>query len=360
MENKEQQNTIELSKAARKLWSQRRSFYKVWILTFVLSCIWILPQPRYYITEVKLAPETGGDDAAGGLSSLASSFGFNIGGLTNQDAIYPMLYPELFQSPEFIVGLFGIEVTTKDGNLTTDYFSYIKYHQKKNLLIWPFTKVMIALKSLTESKDDVAQADNSTGVDAFRMSRRDYGVMESVMQKMVCAIDEKTNVVSIRVKDQDALISAMMADSVKKHLQDFIIAYRTSKAAEDVSHYQMMRDDMEEEYKKVMRAYSLYCDAHQNIILQSFQSERDKLENELMLRQNALAAMESQLQATKVKLQEKTPAFTTLKSATVPVKPAGPKRMLFVLTMLILVTIAKSMAVLREELKKTLVIYGNK
>ena len=48
--------------------------------------------------------------------------------------------------------------------------------------------------------------------------------------------------------------------------------------------------------------------------------------------------------------QEKTPAFTTLKSAIVPVKPAGPKRMLFVAGMLILASVVTSgLILLREE-----------
>jgi LPS O-antigen subunit length determinant protein (WzzB/FepE family) len=141
-----------------------------------------------------------------------------------------------------------------------------------------------------------------------------------------------------------------MADSVKAHLQDFIIRYRTSKAKEDVAHYQLMRDSAEIEYNKAMEKYSLYCDSHMNTILQSYQSERDKLESDMMLKQNALAAMETQLQSTKVKLQEKTPAFTTLKSAIVPIKPAGPKRMIFVAMMLILSSIVLSVWLTRKDI----------
>ena len=59
--------------------------------------------------------------------------------------------------------------------------------------------------------------------------------------------------------------------------------------------------------------------------------------------------METQLQSTKVKLQEKTPAFTTLKSAMVPVLPEGPKRMLFVIGMMILAFVLTSVYVLRKQ-----------
>lgn len=343
------QQIIDLSKVFRTLWEHRRRFYKVWVITFVLSCIWILPQPRFYTCEVKLAPEMNGEDVGGGLSSIASSFGFNLGGAAGQDAIYPELYPELFESPEFIVGLYGVQVTTKDHELTTDYFTYMKKHQKKNPLTWPLVWTRIKITSLFESKDTTPSGNGQGGVNPFMMSRKDFILMQKIMENISCSVDKKTSVITINVQDQDPLVCAMMADSVKTHLQNFIIRYRTSKAAEDVIHYQQMRDSAEAEYDAAMQAYSRFCDAHNDIILQSFQSERDKLEGDLALKQNSLAAMETQLQTTKVKLQEKTPAFTTLKSATVPVKPAGPKRMLFVLGMMILATIANSIYVIRRR-----------
>lgn len=327
--------------------------YKVWIWTFVLSCIWILPQPRYYTCEVKLAPEMSGEDV-GGLSSIASSFGFNIGGTAGQDAIYPELYPDLFESPEFIVGLYGVQVTTKNHELTTDYFTYIKKHQKKNPLTWPFVWSKSKISSLFETDDTTPSGNGKGGINPFMMNRKDFILMQKIMKNISCSVDKKTSVITINVQDQDPLVCATMADSVKTHLQNFIIRYRTSKVAEDVVHYQQLRDSAETEYDAAMQAYSRFCDTHNDIILQSFQSERDKLEGELALKQNSLAAMETQLQTTKVKLQEKTPAFTTLKSATVPVKPAGPKRMLFVALMMILSTICTGIYILKKIIKESI------
>lgn len=343
----QQQQIIDLKKIVSILWEKKKTFLKVWVVTFILSCIWILPQPRYYVCEVKLAPEMGGEDVGGSLSSIASSFGFNIGGMAGQDAIYPELYPELFESPEFVVGLYGIKVATKDGNLATDYFTYMKSHQKKNPLTYPFLWVKSKISSFFEAEDNIPRGKGSD-INPFMMNRKDFVLMQKIMKNIVCTVDRKTSVITINVKDQDPLICATMADSVKGHLQEFIIRYRTSKACEDVVHYQKMRDNAEQEYDAVMASYSRFCDAHQNVILQSFQSERDKLEKDLELKQNSLVAFETQLQATKVKLQEKTPSFTTLKSATVPVKPAGPKRMIFVIGMLFFATIITALVVKRN------------
>lgn len=360
MEATEKQQIIDLSKIWRILLTKKKLFYKVWAWTFVLSCIWIFPQPRFYSCEVKLAPEIGGEDVGGGLSSIASSFGLNIGGVGGQDAIYPELYPDLFESPEFIVGLYGIQVKTKDGEVATNYFTYMKKHQKPNWLMVPYIKARDWVNGLFEEKDATPRGTGNGDINPFMMNRDDYDLMTTIMGNINCSVDTKNSVITIKVTDQDPLICATMADSVKEHLQAFIIRYRTSKVSEDVTHYQQMRDSAELDYDKAMEAYSRYCDAHKDIILQSFQSERDKLESELTLKQNSLGAIEAQLQSTKVKLQEKTPAFTTLKSAIVPVKPAGPKRMLFVLCMLFLATVITMGYVLRDDLKKFIVISGNK
>lgn len=343
--------SLDLEKIIRTLRENKKKFYKLWIYTFVLSCIWIFPQPRYYTSSVALAPEMNGEDA-GGLSSIASSFGFNIGGMTGQDAIYPELYPELFGSPEFIVSLYGIQIKTMgkedEESIQTNYYTYIRKHQKKNWLTLPYYWLISQISNLISPKEP--SSDNIADINPSMMNYSDYMLMQAIMSNINCAVDKKNSVITISVTDQDPLVCTLMADSVKEHLQNFIIRYRTSKAKEDVAHYQLMRDSAEIEYNKAMEKYSLYCDSHMNTILQSYQSERDKLESDMMLKQNALAAMETQLQSTKVKLQEKTPAFTTLKSATVPIKPAGPKRMIFVIGMLILVTTVKGFLLIRKDI----------
>ena len=51
---------------------------------------------------------------------------------------------------------------------------------------------------------------------------------------------------------------------------------------------------------------------------------------------NIYTATNAQMQAADAKLQESTPAFTVIESASVPVKPAGPKRMIISIAMMIL------------------------
>ena len=347
--NEQKKDVIDLTEVWKLLKTKKKVFFIVLPIVFVLSCLYIFPQPRYYRCSVKLAPEATSENVAGGLSSLASQFGVNLGGAT-QDAIYPLLYPDVVSSNEFVIGLLGINVKSVDGLVNTDYYNYMSKLQKKNPITAPVKKVMRSVTKLFASKDQPGPPSKGAGMSAFRMSKKDSELLDQIKSNISCDVDKKTEVITIKVEDQDPLICATMADSVRDHLQTFITKYRTNKARVDVEHYEKLAKQSKREYEYCVREYSAYCDANQDVTLQSFISKRDELENEMQLKFNAYSAMRTQLEAMRAKLQEKTPAFTTIESATVPVKPAGPKRIIFIFGMCFLATFVTALWLARKQL----------
>lgn len=352
-ENKEKINhAIDLKHLQQLLLSKKRTFLIAWVVTVVLSFLWVFPQPRFYTCEVALAPEAVSEDA-GGLASVASSFGFNLGN-NSADAIYPLLYPDLMDTNEFIVEMLGTKIKTSDGSVSTDYYTYLTKHQKENWLTKPFSAAMQGIKNIFISEDS-AKTVSTRKLNAFMLSQKENDVVESVRNSMTCIVDKKTDVVSIAVDDQDPVVCAQLANAACELLQKFIVDYRTKKTRVDVEHYQHLVDSTNLEYRSAVNAYAMYCDANQDILLQNHISKRDELENDMQMKYNTYTAMCTHLETTKAKLQEKTPAFTILRNATVPLKPAGPKRMRFVLGMLILVTFVMFGWYTRKELKKLFV-----
>jgi hypothetical protein len=322
--------------------------FKVWAITFVLACIYIFPKPRYYDASEMLAPEIVDLSSSGGLGALANNFGLNLDLGMNQDAIYPVLYPDLIQSKQFLVSLFGVKVKTLDGKVECDLHTYLLKHQKDAFYNYPKAWLNEKIKEWKTPNKPASKADGQ--INPFILSERDMMLTEVLESMISCSVNKKTDVVTISVRSQDPLVSATLADSVCQRLQAAITDYRTSKARTDVVYYTKIVEEAKADYDSSVVKYSKYCDTHENVLLQSYASERDKLENDLLLKQNSLTALETQLQATKVKLQQKTPAFTTLKSAIVPVKPDGPKRMIFVAAMLVLSTFVTSVLVCKDYL----------
>lgn len=341
----------------QKIAERKKLFLKTLPIAFVVSCLWILPQPRYYTCDVMLAPESTEESATGSLSSLASSFGFNIGGVAN-DAIYPMLYPDLFTSPEFLVNVLGIHINSVDEDgeiIDADYYTYLTKMQKNNWLLQPFKDLFRTIKRWVKPpKPEDMRAEDVTRLNPFYLSTDDYELVTNMSDIITCTVDKKTNVITINVMDQNRRVCALIADSVRVRLQNFITEYRTAKARKDYAYYKNLTDSVKSEYDEAVDLYSQYCETHKDMILQRYISERDKLENDMALKYETYTTMMAQLTAAKAKVQEKTPAFTTLKSASAPVKPAGPKRMIFVAVMLVLTCIGTSVYILRDIIKESI------
>ncbi len=344
---------IDFGQIFKKAWSKKRLFLKVWVITFVLSCLWILPQPRYYTAEVSIAPESAtGTDAGGGLAALASNFGVNIGN-GSSDAIYPQLYPDLFGSTAFMVDLMDIEVRTQEGDLTTDYYTYMKDHQDVCIWFVPFIALKRWVSSLIPKEETpVEAAPDGKRFNPFQLSQETDGVLKAIQMNIGCTYSRTTEVVTISVTDQDPLVCALLADSIKEHLQTFITDYRTKKSRIDYEYYKKLAEEAKENYDQARKAYASFSDAHQEAFMQSVRSKETDLENEMQLKYNVYSAMQTRLEAAQAKVQENTPVFTTLTNATVPIKPAGPKRMIFVAVMLFLATFGTLTKLFWKELKE--------
>ena len=246
------------------------------------------------------------------------------------DAIYPEIYPDLVESYDFIVGLFPVQVKKdKTGEVYT-YVDYLMNHQRTALHEYPFVWLSWLKEKLVP--EDSTGAAHKT--DVFRLTKKEFGIANTIGTKLNCNVDKKTNVITIVVEDQDPLIAATMADSVKSHLQNAITDYRTKKARIDLEYMEGLFSDAKEQYAKARKAYAAYADANQNSILEQYRQKELELENELQLKYSIYQQVVEQMQLAKAKVQEQTPAFTTIQSASVPIKHSSrPKIVTLVIWM---------------------------
>lgn len=334
----EEQNrqTINLREVFRSLKKRWWLHVPIVLIVIGLSCWVILQVPRTYSSQVVLAPEENNTVTGGSLGSLASSFGFDLGNLQSNDAIYPTLYPDLFESTDFVCSLFDIQIETIDGKVRTEYYDYLRNHQQHA----PWDSTLNVWREKLKEKPKVSRVNSTVTngkIDPFMLSERDFNIVEGVKSNIKCDVDKKTDVITITVTDQDPLVCATLADSIKNRLKKFITDYRTSKSRVDYEYYAQLVMQAREEYDRAVERYSEYCDTHKDVILQAYISERDDLENDMQAKYNTYNAYNTQMQSAKAKIQECTPVFTVLQNASVPVKPTGPKRMIFVAAMTCLI-----------------------
>lgn len=324
--------------------SHFRYFLAIGVLVSIVTYLLILPVPRYYRCTVSMVPESSGGMLGGNISSMASVLGFNMGNVNSEDAISPELYPDVLSSNNFVYTILHTMVTTVDGKHSMNYYDYLTKYQKESPLTLPLRWIK------TNSDDDKQTSIND--LDPQRLSKKDYLLFKDVQKLITCSVERKNDVISITVEDQDPWVCTMLADSVRQHLQEFIIQYRTQKARIDVEHYTKLSLSAKLEYDKSIQKYSEYCESHTEVILQRYVSKRDELEQDMQMKSEVYSYVCKQLELSKAKLQERTPAFTTLTHATMPVKPAGPKRMLISLAMAIVACIVYCGWINRKYLKE--------
>ena len=330
---------IDFDAIGQVLKKNRKLYYVVLPIAFVVAVVIAKSIPTYYKCEVVLAPETGvGGGSAGQLASLASSFGVSLGAGNNVsgDAITPTLYPDLMKSTDFKTSLFPIKVHGKKYKTSITYYDYLKNEWKE-----PWWEDFFGLMAPEKKKD--------TLVNNFELTGEQARISGMIMKNVVCKIDKKTNLISINVTTQDPYIAALLADSVKTRLQDFLTEYRTQKSRHDLEYAEMLLHQAKKDYEHARQKYVEFVDANQDVVLESIRQKQTDLENDLQLQYNNYNTLSAQVLAYKAKVQEATPAFTTLQRATVPLAPAGPKKGQIVLVCLFLAALFTTFWILYKE-----------
>lgn len=349
----EDSSSIDFKKIFQDLLKHKTLYFKVLPLVFVLAAIYALSLPNFYSCSVKLSPEMGGSkSSAGGLASLASSFGVNLGtGGAGTEALFPTLYPDLMNSVDFKTSLFPIPVTIEgnkdkgESDRTMTYYDYLKDEQKSPWWSQAIGGTKKFIIGLFKSDEPVERQK----IDPFRLTMEQTAIVGAINNNVVCDVDKKTMVITINVTDQNPVICATLADSVKTRLQKFITDYRTSKARVDLEYNKKLYGEAKAKYEQARNKYAAYADSHRSASSQSAQTKLAELQNEMQMQQQIYQQVVSQLQQAEMKVQQETPAFTTLQSATVPVLKAGPKRAQMCLIFLFLAFLGTTAWILYKE-----------
>lgn len=345
IEPQEEESSVDYGQIFATLKKYKRLYMKVLLITFVGACVYTLGLRNYYTCEVLLSPELSTTNRSSNMA-LLTQLGMNMRtSMMATEALYPTVYPELMNSTDFKATLFNVPVHKKDSTRILSYYDYLAHEQKPSwwgaIISAPFR----ALGELIGTKDTIDQHK----VDPFMLTKEQSEIVKMIDKKVVCDVDQKSMVISIQVTDQDPLICATIADTVQQRLQNFITDYRTKKAKVDLEYCQKLFKESKARYDKARQLYASYSDANQDMILQSYKTKLIDLENEMQLQFNNYNAVARQLQAAEAKVQEDTPAFTLLQSATVPVKKSGPARSKMVLVFLFLAFLGTTVYILHKE-----------
>lgn len=336
MANIEEQGKKQLLKEADLLELVSKLFAK-WKLIFVVTACFMVfgvimafSTIKRYTAEIMVAPESSSSMMSGGLSSLASMVGLDMSGMGSDDAIYPLLYPDIVQSLPFMASLFDVNVKSLDGVVDTTYYYYMSKMQKKSWVGYVKTAPKKAIGWVKKKLSPPKEFGDPSVFNPYNLSERQVKMIQRLTGSITIFVDKKTNVITLSYTDQDPLIAATMVDTIMCRLQERITDYRTKKAMADCAYIEKLYLESKKSYEEAQDAYAIFVDRNRNVTQERFLVEKERLEADKELKNTLYTQWAQQLQLAKAKVQEYTPAFTTLKPAAVPALPSTMRKLMII------------------------------
>ena len=309
----------------RQVLAIRKKLYIAAAVGVVLGILIALGTPKQYTVSITLSPEMGSGKSGSDLASMTASFLGGSIGSDSPDALNAILAPDIVASTPFLLELFDARVVSQDKQIDTTFTAYLD-EQKSSWLGYVLKVPGMAIGCVKSLFTDKEEKTATIQEGAIELNEEDAKKLEGLRKQISADVDKKTAITTLSVTLQDPKVTATIADSVVSKLQQYITAYRTSKAKEDCQYLEKLYKERQQEYYDAQQRYARYVDANSNVVFQSTMAERERLQNDMNLAYQVYSQVAQQLQVARAKVQEEKPVFAVVEPAVVPLDPSGISR----------------------------------
>ena len=315
-----EESSIDWQDLLSKAWKGKKFIITVTVVFMFLGLISALTMTRIYTSKVTLVPELG-KSTSSSLSSLSNMLG--LGGMTmgsSADAYHVTVYPEVVASTPFVAKMFDMRVTDPKKDIDTTLVGYLTRERFSiGNVIGYVTKPIFSLFSNKEEET------KGNELNLFHLTKEQDRIVKTMNKAIQVDVDKKTGETTIQVTMDNPVIAATVADTVCKHLREYIVEYRTRKAREDLENYKKIADESYQRYLKASKAYAYYQDHNRGLILNAVISEGSRLSNELQIASQLYQQMKLQAEMARGKVIDEKPVFAIIQPATVPLLPQNSR-----------------------------------
>ena len=315
-----EESSIDWQDLLSKAWRGKKFIITVTVVFMFLGLISALTMTRIYTSKVTLVPELG-KSTSSSLSSLSNMLG--LGGMTmgsSADAYHVTVYPEVVASTPFVAKMFDMRVTDPKKGIDTTLIGYLTRERfSVGNVIGYLTKPIFSLFSNKEEET------KGNELNLFHLTKEQDRIVKTMNKAIQVDVDKKTGETTIQVTMDNPVIAATVADTVCKHLREYIVEYRTRKAREDLENYKKIADESYQRYLKASKAYAYYQDHNRGLILNAVISEGSRLSNELQIASQLYQQMKLQAEMARGKVIDEKPVFAIIQPATVPLLPQNSR-----------------------------------
>lgn len=315
------------------VWLHRKLMGWVALSGVLVGLVVWLSMPNEYETDIFTVaePRVVYVDQYGAVTNRNS-----IGAERIRDAILPSHYRRLMASPTFLLPLTSIPVTLdNDEHTSMTLYDYMAEHQRypwwryvvsgvlsiPRLMLLPFRGGGEDNPSPSGSLRETLPADREGIV---RLTRKDARVLSALRRRLDTEISAEKQSVTLKVRMQDPLVSAAVADSLLAHLHRYMNRYRREKEQQLLAENEELLRQTREDYHRAQDEYARYADSHRALATAAARAEQAKYRVRMQLAEREYRRANRLVQASRRRVAMERPVLTVIEGAKVPRHPAAP------------------------------------
>lgn len=334
------EDEIDLIDLIKVIWSKKWFVAKVTGVFLVLGLIIAFTSPEEYETSSSLISEMMGQEGkiGGSLGGLASLAGVDLGGLSGGSGktINPALYQSVSRSTPFLLELMYQEYYFSEVGEKITLYDYYINHYKTSLFgqLMSIPGVVIGWIKGDFVEEDRIDDNNSSSV--LTLTKYQQRIVEDLKSRVFVEMDWELNVVTIQVEMQDPEVAAEMVHFTQNYITKYVIDYAVSKSKQQLKSIERQYEERKMAFEQSQYQLALFRDKNQHVNTAQAKSGEERLLSEYNLTFNIYNQIAQQREAIKLQIQEKTPVFTVLEPVKIPVEKSKPKRILILVSFLLL------------------------
>lgn len=265
-----------------------------------------------YTAELTFALEEKSAAGASGLSSIASSFGLNLGGVEG-GAFAGDNIIELIKSRLMIENtlLSEVNINGKRDLLINKFIEFNKLKEK-----WAKKPLLANLKFDSITRENYSRAQDS--------------VLGSIQQSLlksnlvVSKIDKKLSIISVKVNSTDEVFAKLFCENLVKNVTDFYIQTKVGKSRKNVQLLEIRVDSVKRELDQAMYGRANFVDQNTGLIRQSAAVPKLKQEMRVQMLGTMYGELVKNLEFSKLALMREEPLIQIIDS---PIYPLYKERL---------------------------------
>jgi LPS O-antigen subunit length determinant protein (WzzB/FepE family) len=329
---------IDLIALLKTVWKDRIIVIKTIIIFSCLGLIIALFSQKEYSVSAIMVPQVENQSSnLGGLSSLASLAGVNMDMNTGSNAISPKLYPMIISSASFQLEIMNTEFQFDEipGPMSLlDYY----INEFKPGLFGTIKKYTIGLPSLIMSGADVKYPDKSIGSirETIQLTKEQEEVRKIVEENLSLDVNENDGYLTLVSRFHQAYLSAQVAKTTQKLLQEYVTKLKIEKAAAQLEFIKERYVENKGEFEEAQSRLAAFRDANKNISSETLRTHEERLQNEYQLAFEVYSELAKQMEQAMIKVEEDTPVFSVIKDIVVPIEKSKPRRSIILIVWFLL------------------------